>query len=232
MGKDETTATSANKVDIEHERLELERRKFELEERKLEYAKAIDEKKLKSDSVAKRWSQFSVFVPIIILLAGFFLNSCSERLKREQTQREDLIKQKRQYIEKQLSEFYYPIQLRLHKDNAIFDIWNKNHGSEEDNKLSKQLEDNFVIPNHEEIIKIIDAHFELIKNETDDEKKIAPLMKAMKDYESHVAVYKALKDTGDNRKPIQLNEPFPKEFFRLIEVRIAELENKRDDLLP
>lgn len=223
---------SANKIDFEHEKLELERKKLELEEMKLNHAKIMDEKKLASDSLAKRWTQFSVFIPVIILLGGFFLNSYSERLRRDQAQKEELIKQKRQFIEKQLAEFYYPIQLRLHKNHSVFDNFNKNREAKTDMKLARRIEETFVLPNHEENIKIIDEHFNLIKNDSDNAQKLAPLMQAMNAYESHVAVYKALKDTGDYRTPIQLNEPFPKEFFRLIEVRIAELENQRDDLLP
>jgi hypothetical protein len=225
-------ATNTDKTDIESEKLELDRRRLELEELKFTHAKAIDEKKLKADRSSKLWSQFSIFTPVVVILLGFALNSYSERLKVDRARFEETNKQKRQFIEKQLSEFYYPIQLRLNKDNAFFEIWRNNQQESGDMKIARKIEDDFVLPNHEEIIKIIDAHFDLIKNDSDDEEKLYPLMDAMKAYERHVAVYKALKETGDTRKPIQLRERFPKEFFGLIDKRIAELENRRDDLLP
>lgn len=223
--------TNINKTDVDQDKLELERRRLELEELKFNYAKDIDEKKLKSDRSAKLWSQFSLLTPIILLLVGFFLNSYSERSKRTQAQHEEVIKEKRQFVEKQLAEFYYPIQLRLNKDNAYFQTW-RNTLKAGDIKIAMKLEEEFMLPNHEEIIKIIDAHFDLIKNVSDEDKKLYPLMDAMKAYERHVAVYKALKDVGDSRKPIQLRERFPKEFFALIDKRIADLENQRDALLP
>src|SRR5262245_19997918 len=109
-----------NKIDTEQEKFEIERKKFELEREKYDYSKTIDQQKLKSDRVTKRWSQFSIFIPVVILLVGFFLNSNAERAKREGIQHEEFIRAQRQFVEKQLAEFYYPIQLRLNKDNAFF----------------------------------------------------------------------------------------------------------------
>lgn len=222
--------TGSVKIDPEQERLELERRKLELEERRFAYAQMIDGKKLKSERTAKLWSQMSMFIPLVILLLGFFLNSHAEQRREDREQQEKLIQQKRDFITRQLSEFYYPIQLRLHKDNAVFATWNEQRFSTTNRELAKRIEETFVIPNHEEIIKIIDTNFYLIRNDSDYEEDLAPLMNSLKAYERHTAVYRALKDTGDSRKPIHLSEPFPKEFFRLIEQRIADLENQRDDL--
>jgi hypothetical protein len=222
--------TDATRTDPEQERLELERRKLELEERKFGHAQKMDEKKLESERTSKLWSQLSIFFPLVILLVGFFLNSSAEQHRRDLARQEEIVKGRRDFITEQLSKFYYPIQLRLHKDNAIFKTWNENRFSTTNRKLAKQIEETFVIPNHEEIIKIIDTHFDLIRNDSEYEEDLTPLMDALKAYERHVALYKALRDTGDSRKPIQLSEPFPKEFFRLIEQRIADLENQRDDV--
>jgi len=235
--------TNINKTDVDQEKLELERRRLELEELKFNYAKDIDEKRLKSERLAKLWSQFSLLTPIIILLVGFFLNSYTERAKRTQDQNLAAIKEKRQFIEKQLAEFYYPIQLRLNKDRA----WLEKRGDfrkagdvnikialklqEVNNKIALKLEEEFMLPNHLEITKIIDAHFDLIKNDSDKDKKLNPLMEAMKEYVRHVAVLKALMDVGDHRQPVEVGVPYPKEFLVLIDNRIADLEKQRNTLL-
>jgi hypothetical protein len=216
------------KPNIELEKFQLEVRKFELEKEKFNYTKTIDKQKLKSDRLTKFWTQFSILTPLLILIVGFFLNSYSERTKREHTQQEGVTNSKRSYIEKQLSQFYYPIQLRLNKDNAFFTT---SRNEKVDETLRKKIEDDFMIPNHEEILRIIDDHFDLIKNESEDDSQVKPLINAIKAYERHVAIYKVLKGTGDLRKPIQVGEKFPKEFFTLIDRRIADLENQRDKLL-
>ena len=214
------------KEDPEQEGVQLEWRKLELEEKKFSHVQMMDAKKLKSERSAKLWSQLSLFVPLAILLVGFILNSRAEHSRRYREQQDELVKGKRDFITRQLSEFYYPIQLRLHKGNAVFEKWN----ATTDKKLARQIEETFIIPNHEEIVKIIDTRFDLIRNDSEYAEDLVELMDALKAYERHVALYKALRDTGDSRKPIQLGEPYPKKFFRLIEKRVADLENQRDDL--
>lgn len=217
----------------EQEKFELERKKFELEEIKFHHSKNLDYQKLKTDRVAKLWTPLSIFTPMAVFLIGFYLNSGSEQAKREQANREEVIKSKRQFVEKQLAEFYYPIQLRLHKDNAFFTTWRELllTGGERNIGIAKKIETQFILPNHEEIIKIIDLHFDLIKNDMEFDTATYNLMDTIKVYQRHVAVYKLLKLTGDSRRPAQVKQPFPKPFFRLIEDRIVDLENQRDSLL-
>jgi hypothetical protein len=230
-----------NKPDIEQQNFDFEREKFEFEKQKFEHARDFDERKLKSDRTTKLWTQVSIFTPLVIVIVGFFLNAFYEQYKqnqvreyeqrqREQLQRKENYKAKRQFIVKQLEEFYYPLVFRLIKNHALFTFQKKNENISGNKRLTDKIERDYMLSNHEEIIKIIDTHYNLFKNDTDLDTELIPLVNDIQAYQRHVATYKALIESKDPRKTIEVAEPFPKEFFNSINKRVAELENKRDEL--
>jgi hypothetical protein len=60
----------------------------------------------------------------LLLLAGFLLNRSVERFKNAEALKNELAKQRFAArlgrLERQLSEFYWPVYLRLQKDNTVW----------------------------------------------------------------------------------------------------------------
>lgn len=235
-------STESSKPDIEFEKIQLENRRLDLEERRLAYTREMDEKKLSSDRRTKLWSQLTIFIPVVVLLISFFLNNRAERAKdereqirRERANAEALKREKRAFIEKQLTEFYYPVILRLHKDNAVWELWNENQYSKERKNVAAQIERDFMLPNHEDAIKIIDSKFHLIRNDSDPDDQISKLIIEIRKYERHVALYKALRATGSRENPIDWNryeDKYPKNLYYVIRDRINSLKKQHAELAP
>jgi hypothetical protein len=234
-------STRKNKPDIEQQKFDFEREKFELEKEKFEHARKHDQQKLESDRTTKLWTQVSIFTPLVIVIIGFFLNAFYEQYKldkvryyeqnqRERLQKKEDYKAKRQFIVKQLEEFYYPLDFRLFKNHALFEFQNKNKNNPSNKNLTDKIERDYMPSNHDEIIKIIDTHYHLFKNDSDIDEELKPLAKALLDYQRHVATYKALIESKDPRKTIDVAEAFPKGFFELVNKRVTSLEYKRDEL--
>ena len=72
----------------------------------------------------------------LLLLAGVFASRALERLKSRQALETELSKQRAsarlQLLGQQLSEFYWPLYLRLQKDNAVWErILDRSNGQDE-----------------------------------------------------------------------------------------------------
>lgn len=135
-----------------------------------------------------------------------------------------------EFIERQISEFYWPIYLRLEKDNVM---WKRIKSlSSEKNVLpeaaSEAIEKDFILKNHQEIVEIIESKIHLAENSANSKELIDELLKYIK----HVAVYKTIRSIKELQKfnPIDLNEPFPQKIFPLIENNFRELRKRYESL--
>ena len=135
-----------------------------------------------------------------------------------------------EFIERQISEFYWPIYLRLEKDNVM---WKRIKSlSSEKNVLpeaaSEAIEKEFILKNHQEIVEIIESKIHLAENSLNEKELTDELLKYIK----HVAIYKTIRSTKELQRfnPIDLNEPFPEKVFPLIENNFRELQNRYDTL--
>lgn len=189
----------------------------------------------------------------IVLLAGYWLNKRFEIFKNETNEKyyqrqliAELENQQKQQIselenqiaiarhnaeieliERQISEFYWPIYLRLEKDNVM---WKRIKSlSPEQNVVlpeaaSDVIEKEFILKNHQEIVEIIESKIHLAENATNSKDLINELLKYIK----HVAVYKTIRSVKEMQKfnPVDLNEPFPEKLFPLIESNFRELQNR------
>src|SRR5579883_1031710 len=96
----------------------------------------------------------------LLLIAGFYLNRVLEKFKADterENERERLRIQKQlDYLERQLSEFYYPIYVRLHIDGATWGrILDKNNGDQDlRSRVGASIEKDVLLPNHEAIVQI------------------------------------------------------------------------------
>ncbi len=133
-------------------------------------------------------------------------------------------------IEKQISEFYWPIYLRLEKDNVM---WKRVKSfSPEASVLpeaaSEAIEQAFILKNHEKIVEIIETKTHLAEAASSSSELINELLKYIK----HVAVYKTIRSIEELKKfnPVDLNEPFPARLFPLIEQNFRQLQQRHAQL--
>lgn len=166
----------------------------------------------------------------LLLFAGYKLNQLMERFKADRARendRERLRAQKLDYLERQLSEFYYPICVRLHIDTATWRrILDREHGDGDIRaQVGARIERDVLLPNHEAIVSIIQSKFHLAE---DDPEGFDTMLK----YVRHVAVYRAMRAVGFNdRDPISLDEPWPRNFLPIMERTAARLQREYDALL-
>jgi hypothetical protein len=192
----------------------------------------------------------------IVLAAGYWLNKRFEIFKNETNEKyrqrqliAELENQQKQqiselenqlaiarynaeleFIERQISEFYWPIYLRLEKDNMM---WKriKSLGSDKNalpDAASEAIEKDFILKNHQEIVEIVESKIHLAENSANSRELIDELLKYIK----HVAVYKTIRSIKELQKfnPVDLNEPFPPKLFPLIENNFRELQSRYENL--
>ena len=128
--------------------------------------------------------------------------------------------------EKRLREFFWPIYLRLQRDNVV---WNKILQRENENpekkKVAHQIEADVILPNHIEIISLIERGMHFVRNDKE-------LEQALLGYMRHVDVYRSIRAAGIfDKDPIYFGEPYPDGFFRVIEDRVNKLQNKYEAIL-
>jgi hypothetical protein len=172
-------------------------------------------------------------IGLIVLFAGFLLNRAIERYKASQALHNELSKQRfaatLQRIERQLSEFYWPLYLRLQKDNTVWRRLLDQNRKDGDplKQIGARIEADFILPNHSEMVKIIETRIHLA--ELDPE-----LQAEILSYIDHVAVYNAaiaagFKDLHNTQR--DLLTPWPHQLFPLIEARTRSLQSQYESVL-
>lgn len=207
----------------------IETQKLRLEELKFQHTVATDERRLTSERLTKLWSPLLTLVPILAIIVGYYFNSQLEKDKSTRTHTAEVLSLKRQFIDRQLADFYYPIQMRLEKDTAVWTLAYQLTKRSANSAFSKHIENNVLLPNHEEVIGIIGANFSLLKN-GDENYDPANLIKTINHYQRHVAAFKTLRKLGIyDLNPIQVcnNCDYPRDFSKLMSARIIDLEKQR-----
>lgn len=216
----------------EDERLLLERKRLEFDQFKFAKSDEHEERRYRADIASKRWSQIATFIPILAIIIGLYANIQLESVKHINTLKAVQLEQKREFINRQLSDFYYPIEMRLEKDTAVWQLSDQLAGK---NKLikgdsfSKFIENSVLIPNHEEIVSILAKNFALMKN-PDESYDTTPLLRAINHYQRHFSAYKTLRALGIyTMNPIEVCTEcdYPQAFPKLIRERIKSLEAQR-----
>lgn len=222
-------------MSLEEDRFALERARHDLDQLKFSKSEEREEKRFKADQTSRRWSQIATFIPILAIIFGLFGNIFFESVKQSNVNAALQLKLKHDFIDRQLSEFYYPIKLRLEKDTAVWQL--SGQLSEKNRKktgddFSKYIENSVIIPNHEEIVGIISKNFGLIKN-ADEKYDPKSLIESINNYQRHFAAYKTLRTLGIyDLNPIDVCKgcEWPHSFLKLISERIVELEKQREEL--
>jgi hypothetical protein len=160
--------------------------------------------------------------------SGFLGKSAWDLYWKRREQRESIARQKRiDFLEKQLSQFYWPIYFHLQKNNVVWEhlISGKSSYQSIKDQVDVQLYSSFFLPNHERIIEIIESNIHLAQPNEILEGLLLRFIR-------HVTIYKALRQVGlQNVDPIALGEPWPAELFSEIEQRMTVLQQEFDQEL-
>ena len=105
-------------------------------------------------------------IAAVAAAGGFWLARILERFRVDLAQQADKerLRAQRQldYVERQLSEFYYPIYIRLRTDGAVWDtILARGKDDPLRKAIGEQTEKNVLLPNHEAIVAIIQSKIHL-----------------------------------------------------------------------
>lgn len=148
----------------------------------------------------------------------------SHRVYRDQI-RFDSWKAKADLLERSLSQFYWPVYLRLQRDNVVWKRildrhHEKNPSDEQRRQLAVHLERDVILPNHIEITKTIYASIHLSRMDKELEGLILRYLR-------HVDVYTSMRSCGIfDMDPIAVGEPWPVGLFDLIERRLVECQEE------
>lgn len=169
---------------------------------------------------------------LIVALAGYWISKYLEINKQRITLQNKIRETNRDkvylIVEKQLSNFYYPIYFRLEKDNALWKLSPQLSGKE--NSLPQEtneiIEKEHILKNHYEILSIIETNIHLV--EIDNE-----LQESINAYIKHVVVYDTIRKVQSLSKlnPIVFDAPYPKHFIQIIKDRMARLQKKNNEFL-
>jgi len=128
-----------------------------------------------------------------------------------------------EFLDRQLSEFYWPLYIRLETDNTV---WTRILDVAEEDDLKRRvaqaIERTVILPNHEEITRIIETRMHLAQAGPE-------LAQALLQYINHVTLHRALRDAGDEQKfPLDFGVPWPEDLFPLIKERTETLQSAYD----
>jgi hypothetical protein len=125
-----------------------------------------------------------------------------------------------------LSKFYWPLYLRLQRDNIIWErLLERTSKNEERRRLARKIEQEVLIPNHREILRLLEQNLHLA---IPDPSFDAELLK----YVKHADLYLCLRSADIwDKDPIAFDEPWPHDFFPAIERRLRELQREHDAIL-
>ncbi|KQT17091.1 hypothetical protein ASG31_12130 [Chryseobacterium sp. Leaf404] len=180
---------------------------------------------------------------ILILFIAFRFNKMIEKIKTSNTEvldlkrqksilENDLLKDKRfrklSFLERQLSEFYWPIYIRLQKDTILFEKI-PNFFSDHNTlpiETNDYLENEVILKNHNEIVEIIESKFHLAEA---DEILSNEFLKYIK----HVTTYQAIRKIShfNHRNPIDFNEPYPPNFNDIFAENLKKIQTKYNNLV-
>jgi hypothetical protein len=158
-------------------------------------------------------------------------------------QRTDEVRDERalQFEAERLSEFWWPIYLRLELDTNAWVGIASTEPAAELAAFQPDLVDHFLLPNHDKIVEIIESKFYLGATSMDNQ-----LRQWFLDYVNHVAVYHALRSaavkdpTFVDKTPAGAGRPFPGEnacpphegpkncFVAAVEAKVRQLQSEYD----
>lgn len=167
-------------------------------------------------------------ITLLGAVVGFLAKSAWDLYWKQWQEHKSLQYHKRlDVLEQQLSRFYWPVYIRLQKDNAVWNrILDRSKGTEDLRaRVGEAIESKVVLPNHQETVRVIQENIHLAQADKE-------LEKLLLQYVRHVAVYAAMRDAGcRDMDPVTLGEPWPDKLFPAVAERTQRLQTEFDQLI-
>ncbi len=168
-----------------------------------------------------------VVTGILGAIVGILFKNWIDYIKKIRLEEErNLIRARLEYIRRQLSEFYWPLEAALIKDEAIWRL-RKNieelEDEQEREKARETIERELLLPNHEKMVQIIQGKLHLAGYASPPE--------AYKKYLEHVAAFQTLRLSGIKLPPSQVGAPWPADFEKEVHEKTNELSKEYARLL-
>jgi hypothetical protein len=156
--------------------------------------------------------------------AGFTAKAVWDWFYARRREWESLVLTKRvEVLDLQLSQFYWPLYIRLEKNEVIwkriFDV-----GEQDENKrrLAAEIENSVILPNHAEIVAIIETRMHLAEAD-------AGFTRELLHYIHHVTLHRALRAAGDTQTfPADFGIAWPEKLFPMVRRRTEALQREYD----
>ncbi|NQD94535.1 hypothetical protein HP532_17975 [Pseudomonas sp. CrR25] len=171
---------------------------------------------------------FTAFISAISVASGVALKiAWSAWIDKQKDIELEIWKVRASELEKRLSQFYWPIYLRLQRDNVVWEkiLDRENPSDAERQKLAFQIEQGVLLPNHAEIVEIIESSIHLAVLDTEFETQILAYLR-------HLDVYRSIRAIGiTDKDPTYFGEPYPRNFFKMVEERLFKFQNEYEEIL-
>ena len=162
----------------------------------------------------------------VTFLAGIASKGAIDSYLRRKEEAHKFVLDKRgRFLEQQLSQFYWPMFLHLQKDNLYWErLMERNQDPESSqSRLSLQIESGVILPGHKEAMAVIEANLHLAGDSTVVQESLR--------YVRHVKLYEMLRAAGIKDDPVTHGEPYPRDYFPLIQQRVNALQSDYDNLI-
>jgi len=162
----------------------------------------------------------------VTFLAGIASKGAIDSYLRRKEEAHKFVLDKRvRFLEQQLSQFYWPMYLHLQKDNLYWErLMERNQDPESSqSRLSVQIESGVILPGHKEAMAVIEANLHLAGDSTVVQESLR--------YVRHVKLYEMLRAAGIKDDPVTHGEPYPRDYFPLIQQRVNALQSEYDNLI-
>jgi hypothetical protein len=164
------------------------------------------------------------FVATIAATAGFAAKAVWDWFYARRREWESLILTKRvEVLDLQLSQFYWPLYIRLEKNEVIWKrIFDVGEADEGKRRLATEIENSVVLPNHAEIVAIIETRMHLAEADADFTRELLH-------YIHHVTLHRALRAAGDTQTfPMDFGVAWPDRLFPMVRRRTEALQREYD----
>lgn len=158
---------------------------------------------------------------------GFALKALWDYYSKRALEDERVKRTKRlEFLEKQLTHFYWPLLFQLRKNDIVWERVMDNPAADGlAQELNAKIERNFFYPSNQRMLEIIEENYYLAQAP-------AELDEAINRFIRHQAVFQGIRESiGDQVDPVRFGEPWPEHFSKLIEARTQELQQQYDALL-
>ena len=154
---------------------------------------------------------------------GFYFNRRFAHFSNDMKRAEEYRAERIQYLKSKLQLFLDPVLQAIEIDNIT---WERIQSLSDDKdvfskKLSVAVEHDFLMENHKKAAECVQKNLHFLALDH-------PLRKTLIEYVKHVAVYAALRKTGEDLNPIDVNVEFPDQLESLLRIEFEQAQAAYD----